>query len=491
MGQIVCKKSLTVIFLFSLCLAFSACATGGGPLHVASGQGNLTAMETALNTGADPNDHKGATANLIDGWTPAGWGGPPLHHAAYHCQDRAAALLIAKGADVNARGGKDLTALHRAAFRNCVDVVRLLLGNGADINARDTMFGYTPLEWAALAGSSGAARVLVENGADPEAAIFKIESGNQHLPSSLNPETGRRLLSAFVQQNKPAGQAAVSQSTIKADPVTIVSDVDTLPSTKAMPARNAYAIVIGIERYRQNLPKADYAVRDAQTITRYLTRVMGYPEENVVTLINDRALKSDFEKYFEKWLSNQVEKESTVFVYFSGHGAPDPKTGSAYLVPYDGDPTFIAETGYSLSRMYAALGRLPAKEVIVALDSCFSGAGGRSVLAKGARPLVMNLQTGTAISKNMTVLSASAGDQISSTYAEKGHGLFTYFMLQGLRGEADGNSDGAITLAELYEYTRPNVERIARKQYNNEQTPQLTASDALKQQKIVEMRKNP
>ena len=91
----------------------------------------------------------------------------------------------------------------------------------------------------------------------------------------------------------------------------------------------------------------------------------------------------------------------------------------------------------------------------------------------------------------MTVLSASAGDQISSTYAEKGHGLFTYFMLQGLRGEADGNSDGAITLAELYEYTRPNVERIARKQYNNEQTPQLTASDALKQQKIVEMRKNP
>jgi len=467
------RNLLTIALVIFLGIALSACATGGGPLHIASGQGNLTAMETALNTGADPNDHKGATANLIDGWTPAGWGGPPLHHAAYHCQDRAAALLIAKGADVNARGGKDLTALHRAAFRNCVNVVRLLLENGADINARDTLFSYTPLEWAALAGASGATRMLVENGADPEAAIFKIESGNQHLPSSLNPETGLRLLSAFVQQNKPAGQAAVSQSTIKADPVTIVSDVDTLPSIKAMPARNAYAIVIGIESYRQNLPKADFAVRDAQTVTRYLTRAMGYPEENVVTLINDRALKSDFEKYFEKWLSNQVEKESTVFVYFSGHGAPDPKTGSAYLVPYDGDPTFIAETGYSLSRMYAALGRLPAKEVIVALDSCFSGAGGRSVLAKGARPLVMNLQTGTALSKNMTVLAASSGDQISSTYEEKGHGLFTYFLLKGIKDGNGVNPDGSFRMADLYGYLKPQVERIARKQYNNEQTPQL------------------
>lgn len=70
---------------------------------------------------------------------------------------------------------------------------------------------------------------------------------------------------------------------------------------------------------------------------------------------------------------------------------PNPKSGDAYLVPYDGDPAFIDETGYSLKRMYAALGKLPAKEVIVALHSCYSGAGGRSVIAKGSRPLVMNL----------------------------------------------------------------------------------------------------
>jgi uncharacterized caspase-like protein len=123
--------------------------------------------------------------------------------------------------------------------------------------------------------------------------------------------------------------------------------------------------------------------------------------------------------------------------------------------------------------MYAALGKLPAKEVIIALDSCFSGSGGRSVIAKGSRPLVMNLQSNVALPKNMTVLSASAGDQTSSTYDEKGHGLFTYFLLKGIKNEDVVRADGSLKIDDLYGYIKPQVERIARKQYNNEQTPQL------------------
>ncbi len=250
------------------------------------------------------------------------------------------------------------------------------------------------------------------------------------------------------------------------------SDVDELPAIKAKPNKNSYAIVIGIENYRQKLPKVDYAAHDAKTMTEYLTKVMGYPEENVVTLLNDRALKSDMEKYFEKWLSNNVEEDSTVFVYYSGHGAPNPKTADAYLVPYDGDPSFIDQTGYSLKEMYDALGKLPAKEIIVALDSCFSGAGGRSVIAKGARPLVMSMESFSLPSK-IAVLSASSGDQISSTYEEKGHGLFTYFMLKGIK-------DGITEIGELFNYIKPQVEKIARKVYNNEQSPQLIAPDKKK-----------
>ena len=253
----------------------------------------------------------------------------------------------------------------------------------------------------------------------------------------------------------------------------VISDIDELPLMKMKSNKNAYAIVIGIENYRQKLPKADFAVADAETVTKYLTKVMGYPEENIVTLTNEHATKSDFEKYFEKWLSNNAEKDSTVFIYYSGHGAPNPKSGDAYLVPYDGDPSFIEQTGYSLKRLYESLNKLQAIEIIVALDSCFSGGGGRSVLAKGARPLVMNLQDNMVLSKNMTVLSASSGEQISSTYDEKGHGLFTYFLLKGIKNEDVVKQDGTINMDDLFSYIKPQVERIARKQYNNEQTPQL------------------
>jgi hypothetical protein len=305
--------------------------------------------------------------------------------------------------------------------------------------------------------------------------IFLRSSVGQKLGDELKRafDRGTPLYDQLVAE-RPAKHRPETATGTAAPPVHVVlSDVDELPTVYTRANKNAYAIVIGIENYRQKLPKADYAVADAKTMTEYLTKVLGYPEENVVTLLNDHATNVDLVKYFEQWLSNNVEKNSTVFIYYSGHGAPNHKTGDAYLVPYDGDPSFIAQTGYSLKRMYDALNKLQAKEIIVALDSCFSGAGGRSVIAKGARPLVMNLQDNMLLSKNMTVLSASSGDQTSSTYDEKGHGLFTYFMLKGIKNEDVVKKDGSIAISDLFNYLKPQVERIARKQYNNEQTPQL------------------
>jgi len=77
------------------------------------------------------------------------------------------------------------------------------------------------------------------------------------------------------------------------------------------------------------------------------------------------------------------------------------------------------------------------------------------------------------LSKNITVMSASSGEQISSTYDEKGHGLFTCFMLKGIKNEDVVKKDGSIAISDLFSYLKPQVERIARKQFNNEQTPQL------------------
>lgn len=444
-------------------VAVAGCRTG---LTQAAKEGDIAAIQKLLDQGADIN--RSPTGGAI--------AGPPLGFAAYHCRIEAVKYLISKGADINnATGytgygysGGGLRPLHLAASSGCTEAIGLLLDAGADIDVRANETYGSALAIAAYHGNVKSVKFLIERGADVDDASQVLKGLADDRMNATGGKEGLALLQRFGQQKIAARPPDNAPS-----PIVVKSDVDEMPAAKAKPNKNSYAVVIGIEDYRQRLPKADYAAADAKAMTGYLTKVMGYPEENVVTLLNDHASNVDLVKYFEKWLPNNIEPNSTVFVYFSGHGAPNPKTGEAYLVPYDGDPSFIDETGYSLKRMYAALGKLPAKEIVVVLDSCFSGAGGRSVIAKGSRPLVTNLQRNMMLPKNMTVLSASSGDQTSSTYDEKGHGLFTYFILKGIKDEDIVMSDGSLKISGLHGYVKPQVERIARKQYNNEQTPQL------------------
>ncbi|MBI4676681.1 MAG: caspase family protein [Elusimicrobia bacterium] len=233
-----------------------------------------------------------------------------------------------------------------------------------------------------------------------------------------------------------------------------------------------FAIVIGIDKY-QSLPVASYADRDATAVRSHLI-AMGFPKKNIIFLTRDKATKSSFMSYFEEWLPKNVQPESKVFVYFSGHGAPDPESGDAYLVPWDGNPQFLQSTAYSLKQLFAALGRLKAKEVTVALDACFSGAGGRSVLAQGARPLVVRVNAGQVPGGNLTVFSAASGEQITGALEEAEYGIFTYHFLKGLRGGAR-DSSGQITAKGLFDYLTPHVQEDARRQ-NREQTPGLSGA---------------
>ena len=379
------------------------------------------------------------------------------------------------------RGGKGMIGVAVKDYKNGTltgaEVSSIVAGSPAEKSGMlpgDVIIGLNGAPVTGLMDFVAKARALTP---DTSAKVRLLREGmERELPLHVGMATGQMesdpLIAPIVAKRKTVSATVAAASPTTAPPAA-ASDVDELPPRKVTPNRNAYAVVIGIEHYRQKLPNADFANHDAQTVAEYLTKVMGYPEENVVTLLNEHATNVDLAKYLEKWLPDNVEKGGTVFVYYSGHGAPNPRTGDAYLVPYDGDPTFIEQTGYPLEKLYADLGRLPAQEVIVALDSCFSGAGGKSVIARGARPLVMNLRNTPLPSGNMTVMTASSGEQISSVYEEKGHGLFTYFMLKGIKNETVTKPDGSLRFADLFGYLRPQVERIARKRYNNEQTPQL------------------
>ncbi|MBI3565269.1 MAG: caspase family protein [Elusimicrobia bacterium] len=250
------------------------------------------------------------------------------------------------------------------------------------------------------------------------------------------------------------------------------SDVDRFGRKAKSPRPDDYALVVGIEQY-QRVPKADYAERDARTMKEYL-QGLGVPEENVILLTGAEATRTGLAKYLEEWLPRNVAPDSRVYIYYSGHGAPDPKDGSAYLLPWDGDASFLKSSAYPVARLYESLGALKAKEVVVMLDSCFSGAGGRSVIAAGARPLVTVKDTAGAGPK-LTVLAASSGDEITGSLDDQGHGMFTYYLLKGLQGAADPSGSGRVTVGDLHAFVKKSVERAAHRQ-NREQTPQLKTS---------------
>ena len=254
----------------------------------------------------------------------------------------------------------------------------------------------------------------------------------------------------------------------------VIENIDVVPQKiEDYQRQNSFALVLGISNYRDEIiPKVKYAKSDAEVVAAYLENVGGIPHRNIKLLTDENVTRADLEAYIEDWLPRRVKKESEVFIYFAGHGTPDPVSREAYIVPYDGHPDFKSKL-YPLKKMYASLNKLPAEQVIVMLDSCFSGAGGRSIIAEGSRPITLSIENPVLSGGKIAVLAASTGSQISSDYDRVKHGLFTYYLLKGMKGEADNNKDGKVLLGELYNYIKENVSKTASIELNRDQTPML------------------
>lgn len=292
------------------------------------------------------------------------------------------------------------------------------------------------------------------------------EDGRAKLEKAL---VASKALADFAEAKRAQGRPPAGP---QAAPVRAYhSDID-VAGFQAAENPNRFALVVGISGYK-HLPPAEFAERDAEAVKRHLL-ALGYPERNVVLLTGDNATRTSMQKYLEEWLPRNLKPDSTLFFYYSGHGAPDVKTAEAFLVPWDGDAQFLQSTAYPLKQLYRALHALPAKEVVVALDACFSGAGGRSVLAKGARPLVTTVESGSVPEGKITLFAAASSDQITSTLEEQGHGIFTYYFLKGLSGMAKAPRT-EITPQRLFDFLKPRVEDAARRQ-NRDQTPVLAGS---------------
>jgi hypothetical protein len=276
--------------------------------------------------------------------------------------------------------------------------------------------------------------------------------------------------------SKPATATAQTGVTPPATPATSVTvkgsdDVSkNIPVTGVKNSRT-FAVIIVNENYQRE-SKVEFAKNDGETFKKYCVHTLGLPENNVhfmpdATLNNIRAEINWIGKIAEAF-----EGTASIIFYYAGHGVPDESSKSAYLLPVDGLGSDVT-TGYKLDDLYQVLGKMPAKNITVFMDACFSGSQRSGEMLASARGIAINVTPGMPTG-NMVVFSAAQGDETAFPYREQEHGMFTYFLLKKLQ-----ETKGDVTLGELGDYIRTNVRQQSIVINNKSQTPTVTPSATL------------
>ena len=240
---------------------------------------------------------------------------------------------------------------------------------------------------------------------------------------------------------------------------------------KKQPERDAVAVVIGIADYR-SLPKAEYANDDARVFYDYAIRAFGVKPENIKLLVDGDAEEAEILKTFRTWVPSRVKSTTDVYVYYSGHGLPTQDGQGLYLLPPRADREVIDDTAIPFSNINAALQLAKPRSVTIFMDACYSGqARSGETLVASARPISLRTEN-RLFPDGFTVITASQHDQISSSSPDLQHGIFSYYLMRGMEGDADANKDGKITLGEMQAYLSENVGRQAA-MMSRKQVPQL------------------
>lgn len=249
------------------------------------------------------------------------------------------------------------------------------------------------------------------------------------------------------------------------------SDVDKDIPTAKKQAENTFAFIIANENYAD--APVPYSLNDGRMFKEYCQKTLGLPEKNI-NLYEDATfgiIISAVEKM--KSIADAYDGEANVIFYYAGHGFPDEKQNSAYLLPIDGDASSITTTGYSLAKLYKEISQLKLKSSILFLDACFSGAKREDQMLAQSRGVAIKVKSDVPEGK-MLVFSAAQGDETAHQMEDKHHGLFTYYLLKGIQSMGSDVEMGALT-----EYVTKQVKRQSVVINNKKQTPTVVPSQAL------------
>lgn len=248
------------------------------------------------------------------------------------------------------------------------------------------------------------------------------------------------------------------------------SDVDiNIPETDTQ-NKNTFVLIIANEDY-SFVDNVQYALHDGQVFREYCIKTLGIPERQIWLYENASLgiISSGVNKMVQ---AMNIFNDAKAIIYYCGHGIPDEKTGDAYIVPVDGTGTDITSC-YSLNKLYQTIGSANPSNVTYFMDACFTGANRDGSMLVAARGVAREPKK-EIIKGNSIVFSAASGDETAMPFKDKGHGLFTYFLLKKLQ-----ESKGNVTYGELSEYLNENVKREAFLTNEKPQNPVVATSENL------------
>lgn len=251
------------------------------------------------------------------------------------------------------------------------------------------------------------------------------------------------------------------------------SDVDyDIPNNRGK-RENTFCVIIANENY-DNAPSVNYARVDGETFGKYCTNTLGIPADNIRTVYDGSYIEMADQLDWLINISKVFDSDARYIVYYSGHGIAG-EDGSCYMLPVNGDPNKSTH-GFSLKDLSKKLQEITSgnANALVLMDACFSGSDRQNVsMLDGEKRGMVKVQE-EEFKGNVIMMSAATDTQTSMSYDDKGHGMFTYFLLKKLQ-----ETKGDVTYGELFDYIHKQVSRRSVITKNKPQTPSLNVSDGL------------
>lgn len=257
------------------------------------------------------------------------------------------------------------------------------------------------------------------------------------------------------------------------------SDVDlNIPELKRE-RDNVYALIIANENYDFIEDPVEYAHNDGDIFAEYCKKTLGIPERRVKLYKDATFGHINAAKGWVRQMAEACGSDMQLLVYYAGHGVNNESTKDAYILPTDAEGK-STDVCISLKGFYNDLASMNMSSVVVFMDACFSGdkRGGGGGVVSGTRAIVQKPKSFVPTG-NMVIFSAVSDVETAMPYREKGHGLFTYYLLKKLQ-----ETGGDVTLQELYDYLENKVIRMSREVNEKPQTPTVIVSPEL-QEKLM------